>query len=83
MLTTLTTGTINQALWDVLPEGNAIIRFYANDTLGSVGFQEVTVVKTTSQPPPPAIPGYNILFLLGIALTVAVIIVKRRLNHLN
>ncbi|MHA1105530.1 MAG: Loki-CTERM sorting domain-containing protein [Promethearchaeota archaeon] len=77
------TGTINQALWDALPEGNVIIRFYANDTLGRIGFQEVTVVKTISQPSPPEIPGYNILFLLGIISTVAIIIVKKRLNRLN
>ncbi|MHA1375597.1 MAG: Loki-CTERM sorting domain-containing protein [Promethearchaeota archaeon] len=76
-------GTINQAIWDAMPEGNVIIRFYANDTLGSVGFQEVTVVKTISQPPPPGIPGYNILLLLGIISTIAVIIIKKRLNHLN
>jgi len=77
------TGTINQALWDALPEGNVIIRFYANDTLGRIGFQEVTVVKTISQPSPPEIPGYNILLFLGIVSTIAVILVKKRLNHLN
>jgi len=77
------TGTINQALWDALPEGNVIIRFYANDTLGRIGFQEVTVVKMISQSNPPGIPGYNILLLLGIVSIIAVIIVKKRLNHLN
>jgi len=74
-------GTINQALWDALPEGNVIIRFYANDTLGRIGFQEVTVVKRISQ---TGIPGYNLLLLLGFVLsTVAIIIVKKRLKHLN
>ena len=80
---TLLTGTINQALWDALFEGNVIIRFYANDTLGRIGFQEVTVVKMISQSNPPGIPGYNILLLLGIVSTIAVIIIKKRLNHLN
>ena len=77
------TGTINQALWDALSEGNVIIRFYANDTLGRVGFQEVTVVKTVSQSNPPGIPGYNILLLLGIVSVVSSIIIKKKLNHLN
>jgi len=77
------TGTINQALWDALSEGNVIIRFYANDTLGRIGFQEVTVVKTISQPNSPGIHGYNILLLLGIVSTIAIKIVKKRLNHLN
>ena len=82
--TTFTTnGTINQALWDALIDGNLVIRFYANDSAGNIGFQEVTVVKMTSQPSPPGIPGYNILLLLGIVSTIAVIIVKKRLNHLN
>ena len=31
--------------WDNLPEGNVVIKFYANDTLGRIGFQEVTVVS--------------------------------------
>jgi len=77
------TGTINQALWDALSEGNVIIRFYANDTLGRIGFQEVTVVKLISQSNSPGIPGYNIVLLLGIVSTIAIIIVKKRLNHLN
>ncbi len=77
------TGTIDQALWDALSDGNIIIGFYANDSAGNIGFQEVTVVKTISQPSPPGILGYNILFLLGIVSTIAIIIVKKRLNHLN
>ena len=77
------TGTINQSLWDALSEGNLIIRFYANDTLGRIGFQEVTVVKTISQSNPPEIPGYDIILLLGIVSTIIVIIVKKRLNHLK
>jgi len=77
------TGTINQALWDALSEGNVTIRFCANNTLGRIGFQEVTVVKTIFQSNPPEIPGYNILLLLGVVSTIAVIIVKKRLNHLN
>ena len=74
------TGTINQALWDALPEGNVVIKFYANNTLGRIGFAEVTIVKKTSA---LGIPGYDLLFLLGIISTVAVIIIKKRLNHLD
>jgi hypothetical protein len=77
------TGTINQTLWDALPEGNVVVRFYANDTLGRKRIAEVTVVKAISQPTPPRIPGYDILLLLGITATIALIIVKKRLNHLN
>ena len=76
-------GTINQALWSVLLEGNVTIKFYAKDTAGNIRFQEVTVVKTISQPTPPGIPGYNIFLLLGIVSTMAAIIIKKRINHLN
>ena len=75
--------TVNQILWDTLPEGNITIRFYASDSAGNIGFQEVTVVKEITQPSPPGISGYNLLFLLGIISAVAIIIIKKRVNHLN
>ena len=31
-------GTINQAAWGVLPDGNVTILFYANDTLRNINF---------------------------------------------
>ncbi len=45
-----TVGKINQtlweALWNSLPEGSSItIRFYANDSLGHLGYNEVKVLK--------------------------------------
>ncbi|MHA2183236.1 MAG: hypothetical protein ACXAAH_17590 [Promethearchaeota archaeon] len=39
------TGSISQSIWDILPNGNYTIRFYANDTLGNIGFSDVTVEK--------------------------------------
>ena len=77
------TRTVNQALWDALPEGNVTIRFYASDSAGNIGFQEVTVVKEISQTSPPGIPGFDMLFLVGIISAVTVIIIKKRLNHLD
>ena len=41
-------GTINQTAWNALPDGTVIIRFYANDTTGNIGFQEVSVRKYIS-----------------------------------
>ena len=73
------TGTINQSLWDALPEGNVIIRFYASDSAGNIGFQEITVTKEI----PPEILGYDLFFLLGIISVVAIIIIKKRSNHLD
>lgn len=39
------TGKINQSIWKNLPEGECIIRFYANDTMGNVGMNSTTIVK--------------------------------------
>ncbi len=44
------TGSINQALWNALSEEDVIIKFYANDTLGRIGFAEVTIKKDVSVP---------------------------------
>ncbi len=44
------TGSINQALWDTLPEGNVITRFYAKDLAGNIGFVEITIKKDISAP---------------------------------
>jgi len=79
----LTNGSINPTAWATLADGLVIIKFYTNDTTGNTGFQEVTVVKTISQPSPPGIPGYNILLLLGIVSTITVLLIKKRLSHLN
>lgn len=75
-----TSGQINQVLWDSLPVGEIIIRFYSNDTLGNVDYIEITVTKSIPQTQPPsAIPGYNIAFLLGI-ISVIIILKLKKLN---
>lgn len=64
-------------------EGNVTIRFYANDTLGRIGFQEIIVIKSIPQPIPPEIPGYDLLILVGIISVMVIIIIKKRVNHLT
>ncbi|MFW9894685.1 MAG: hypothetical protein ACFFD7_02660, partial [Candidatus Thorarchaeota archaeon] len=43
-------GTINQTAWDYLGDGTVTIRFYANDTTGNIGLQDVIVRKDISAP---------------------------------
>ncbi len=43
-------GTIHQTAWDSLPDGIVTIRFYANDTLGNLNFQQVNIIKDSSAP---------------------------------
>ncbi|MHA1988435.1 MAG: Ig-like domain-containing protein, partial [Promethearchaeota archaeon] len=44
------TGTINQAAWNGEANGTVIIRFYANDSIGNIFWQEVTVRKDIEAP---------------------------------
>jgi len=39
------TVTLNQSLWDDIPDGIVKIDFYANDTLGNVGYKMFNVTK--------------------------------------
>ncbi|MFW9941409.1 MAG: DUF2341 domain-containing protein [Candidatus Thorarchaeota archaeon] len=44
------TGIINQSAWDDQGDGPVIIKFYLNNTLGVVGFDEVSIIKDTLNP---------------------------------
>jgi hypothetical protein len=44
------TGIINQSAWDDQGDGTVIIKFYLNNTLGVVGFDEVSIIKDTLNP---------------------------------
>ena len=45
-----TTGNINQTLWNGLVNGTYILRFYANDSVGNVNYDEVSVIKDVLSP---------------------------------
>jgi len=42
--------TINEAAWDALPDGVVTIRFYANNSLGDINFEQVNIQKDASAP---------------------------------
>ena len=69
------TGAIDQDAWDDVPEGDITITFYAIDSAGNTGSESVIVIK--SIPSEPVIPGYNIIFLLGIVAVIAILIRKK------
>ena len=57
--------------------GYITVRFYANDTLGHLNFDEVIIVKDVPIPTSqPGIPGYNVFVLIGIISLMAVITIK-------
>ena len=75
-------GIMDQTLWNQLSNGYVIIRFYANDTLGNISFDDVIVVKDTptTGSSPPGIPGYNMMLVIGAICIVSVFIIKRKFN---
>ena len=73
-------GTISQGAWDIRPNGNIIIAFYANSSLGNLGYSEVRVRKYVEQAE-EAIPGYNVFVMIGIICIVSVIFNNLRHKH--
>ncbi|MFX0154472.1 MAG: NosD domain-containing protein [Candidatus Hodarchaeota archaeon] len=65
--------TIDQTLWNSIPEENVTIRFYVEDYVGYITFEEIRVIKSV----PPRIPGYNLIFLLGILSVVLILLNKK------
>jgi len=75
-------STINQALWETLWDSLAIndvitIVFYANDTLGNIGYNDVEVIKTDIDDGTiEDIPGYDIILIIGVVTMTSLISIK-------
>lgn len=72
------TGTISQIEWNKLGDGAVTIKFYANNSAGFIGSNQIQIIKSTPSQTPPKISGYHITVLVGISFLVSVIIVKRK-----
>jgi len=70
------TGTIDQGIWDSVPQGAISITFYAEDGAGNIGTETVIVIKRV--PSAPSIPGYNLYFLLGIVFIGLIITLQKK-----
>jgi len=71
-------GTIDQATWNVLPEGPVPLRFYAIDKAGNIAFKEITIYKRVSnQDTLLIIILSTVLGTVGI-ISVAIIILVRK-----
>ncbi len=67
-------GVLNQTIWDSLPNGTITFTLYANDTVGNIGFDSVTINKEGEPPDEPIIDGvipfgdsYLIFILIGLS----------------
>ncbi|MFX1550217.1 MAG: beta strand repeat-containing protein, partial [Promethearchaeota archaeon] len=77
------TGAIDQTLWSSMPEGVILIKFFANDSLGRMGYANVTVIKRL-------IAGFDLIgFLLSLpgiitmsaiaaVITVVIVVVMKK-----
>jgi hypothetical protein len=74
------TGYIDSTAWNNASIGAVSIRFYARDKAGNEVYQEVIVIKSSSQQePPPGIPGFNIslLCLTIVIITASLLKIKK------
>jgi len=61
-----TNATIDQTAWSALSEGSITITFYANDTIGNLSFEELTITKSI----PPAGDDLTILIVIIVVSVV-------------
>jgi len=73
------TGTITQIAWDAAPDGSVTIRFFARDDAGNIGTSSVVVAKVPSDlpTPPPEIPGYNLIIVIGTVSVISLVLSKK------
>ncbi|MFW9829758.1 MAG: DUF2341 domain-containing protein [Candidatus Thorarchaeota archaeon] len=45
-----TNGSINQGIWDDLGDGYISLQFYANNSIGTIGYSEVSIIKDMYAP---------------------------------
>ncbi len=63
------TGSVDESIWNTLPDGQVTIIFYANDNAGNIGTNNVIINKNTTTQ--PSIPGPNsILIMLVLVLGI-------------
>jgi len=87
-------GTINQAAWDALPEGELTLKFYIEDIAGNIASDEEYIIKKI--PPTdgdngdngttePEIPGYPLILLIAtiwIMSTIILVIIKKNIEKI-
>jgi parallel beta-helix repeat protein len=70
-------GTINQTAWNILPDGNVTIRFYASDIVDNIDFEQVIVKKETpheeDEPQVLSIYGFDLVVLTSSLILIAII----------
>lgn len=71
------TGFIDPSIWNNEVDGQISIAFYANDSRGYIGFDEITVIKDSGSIVDLEIPGYDIFLLFGVISVVFIFLMKK------
>ena len=71
---TLLSGDINQSAWDAAVYGAINIRFYAEDLVGNIDYNEVNIKKIKET---PAIPGYELFVLISLIGIITIIYLRK------
>jgi len=74
---TETIGIIDQNIWDLVPNGHITVKFSAKDKVGNIGYKEVSIIKISSEDTSASIPGYNLIVLVCLTLTIVIILGKK------
>lgn len=82
-------GTINQAAWDALPEGELILKFYIEDIAGNIAYDEEYIYKTipptdeNGEPTVFVIYSYPLILLITtiwIMSTIILVFIKKNIK---
>ena len=82
-------GTINQAAWNALPEGELNLKFYIEDIAGNIAYDEVYINKTITptdengEPTVPVIYSYPLILLITtiwFMSTIILVFIKKNIK---
>ncbi len=59
-------GGIDQIIWNALADGDVLLTFYANDTLGNLASEDIIIRKSTSSEPEPEPDIILIIILVSV-----------------
>lgn len=74
------TGSIDQAIWDIIPPGDVTFKFYVQDEVGNTNYEEITITKKSGSPPSddPFVPGYDHFIVMSVIIIMSVILVFKQ-----
>ena len=72
------TGTINQSLWEQLPDGHVTIIFYAKDLSENIGSKGITIVLELEE-----ILIYNTMILIGLIGLITIVLLKDKFKQIK